>query len=145
VPDSIALDIESLKSLMGYNDKIYQKDDFGATSYKYDYPNFKMATYSENFTIMEIINSFSRNDSLYHAYLGEYYPIWSKIMSGMQAEMIRRDYEIKMMFQAKIYRETYMYNQFVELVDSLEGERFYSQFRSEEHTSELQSRENLVC
>ena len=126
IPDSIALDIESLRSLMGYNDNLYQglKDGF---SHEALY-NFYRPTYSDANTVQAILESFASNSELYKAYLGEHYAIWKKIMSGMDAEMKRKEYESKGMFQARIYRETYMYRSFVELVDSLQGERFFSQF-----------------
>ena len=65
IPDSIELHIESLQSLITYNDNIIssKKEDF--TDY--------FQSYSSNTTMDKIISNFNAHPNLYKAYLGDNY------------------------------------------------------------------------
>ncbi len=122
--DSIALDVEAIKSLMGYHDSHYER---GRTNYGLrGFTN--MGEYSSELTMAEIQRGYSRHKAHYKTYLGEDFLMFDKVMIGLKAETERQRLEANRTLHAKIYRETYMYNRFVDLVDSLDGERFFSQF-----------------
>ncbi len=123
--DSIALDVEAIKSLMGYNDSKHNK---GRVSNGGIRPVYDIGVYSSEQTLIEILKGYERNKSHYQDYLGDDFGMFDKVMSGLDAEAERQRLEKNRTLHAKIYRETYMFNQFVGLVDEFEGERFFSQF-----------------
>jgi hypothetical protein len=64
----------------------------------------------------------------YRNFLGEDFDDFALIIEGLQAEVKRKEYISRNMVQQYIYREMFMYERFVHLVDRYPGERFYSQF-----------------
>lgn len=127
--DSIELNIEALKSLMGYNDNRFDSKETDVKSSNYGSGlNYNFASYSEYNTMKVILRNYKEHQNHYRSYLSNNFKVFDKVMRGLQAEVQRQSFEIEQTFHAKIYRETYMFNEFVELVDSLDGERFFSQF-----------------
>jgi hypothetical protein len=117
-PDSIDMHIESILGMAMYQDReIFDGDEDESYSY----------TYSVRNTLQLVIANFKNNDSLYRDYLTDKYDLFRKILYGLDETIKWRDFDKKSAVQGYIFREKYMYNRFVDLLDSNPG-KYYGQF-----------------
>ena len=117
-PDSIDLHIEAILGMAKYQDReIFTGDD--GDSYGY--------TYSVTNTLKLVIENFENHDTLYRQYLKGKYDLFRKILSGLDETIKWRSFDNNSQVQGYIFREKYMYNRFVDLIDSNPG-KFYGQF-----------------
>jgi hypothetical protein len=119
VPDSLELHIESLQSLITYNDNIIasNKEDF--TDY--------FQSYSSNTTIDKIIANFNAHNLLYQAYLGVNFEEFKKVIKGLEDVKVWNQYEEENATHQFVYREKYLYGRFLEEY-KLKGGKFFGQF-----------------
>lgn len=131
IHDSIVLNIEVLKSYMGYNDSRYREynrsRDDEAKKLEYTYKSYSNYFSNQN-TVAAMLANFKKHNDKYRDYIGENFEMFSRIMSGMEAEVKRQEYEAGNMFHGTIYREQYMYNQVKALLDTYKGAKIYGQF-----------------
>lgn len=117
-PDSIDLHIESILGMAKYQDReIFTGDDTDPYGY----------TYSVTNTLKLVIDNFENNQEAYHAYLGPKYDLFRKILMGLKETVKWRNFDKENAVQGYVFREKYMYNRFVDLIDSTPG-KFYGQF-----------------
>ena len=119
VPDSIELSVETIRSLEAYGHGLYGMEDS-------DY--FGGGYYSQKASLWGVMRDYDTHKDDFQDYLGDNFEKFDRIIRGLRAENERLEYEANAAMQAKIFREQYMYRSFLELIDSLEGERFFSQF-----------------
>jgi len=116
--DSIALDVESLKSLVSYNDnKIFDGDN------EYDYYN----SYSVRNTLDRVLTNFNSHKSLYKAYLGDKFSLFERIITGFADLKKWKEYEDDNSTHQFVFREKYMFDRFKEEYNSRNG-KFFGQF-----------------
>ncbi len=131
IHDSIVLNIEVLKSFMGYNDSRYREfnrsRDDESKKLEYTYKSYSNYFSNQN-TVAAMLANFKKHNEKYRAYIGDNFEMFSRIMSGMEAEVIRQEYEVGNMFHGTIYREQYMYKQVEALLDEYKGAKIYGQF-----------------
>lgn len=117
-PDSIALDVESLKSLVSYN----EIEVFDPQS-DYNYYN----RYDVRSTIDNIIVNFDAHENLYQEFLGDKFALFKRILSGIKDLKIYNQYDAENSTHQFVYRERYMYQQFQKEY-KLKGGKFFGQF-----------------
>lgn len=119
IPDSIELHIESLQSLVSYNDnKIFNDDEDGT-----DYFN----SYSSNSTIEKIIANFRKHPDYYRNYLGDKFAEFERVIKGLEDVQTWTSYEDDNATHQFIFREKYMYDRYLEESKSKAG-KFFGQF-----------------
>jgi hypothetical protein len=117
-PDSIALDIESLKSLVSYNDnELFDADN------TFD----MMKSYSVRNTLDRVLSNFNKHPTLYKEYLGEKYALFERILKGFSDLKVWKEYEDDNSTHQFVYREKYMFDRFKEEYSS-RGGKFFGQF-----------------
>jgi hypothetical protein len=125
-PEEISLHIEAINGLATYNDEYYNKErDDDEKSYKSSSSYYK---YSSAATVQAILENFEENEAAYNVYLGDKFPLFKKIMTGLQAGEERSGYKTDRAMQAHIFREQYMYKEFLKVVEEHPDEKFFSQF-----------------
>lgn len=119
VPDSIELHIESLQSLITYNDnKIFSEGS--------DFEDY-FSSYSSNSTIDRIVENFNRHTAIYKNYLGENFTDFQLIIKGLQEVKTWNEYENDNATHQFVFREKYMYNNFLKLYRE-QGGKYFGQF-----------------
>jgi hypothetical protein len=142
IPNDIELTIETIISLDGYNTSIWEKykkeeeEDTKVSGTRYygrNYPKFNQMQ-----SLVGILENFEEFESDYKLYLGDNFELFCRIIEGLTAEQERKDLTRNRMIQAPIYRENFMHKRFMELVESLPGEKFFGEFgRCHTSTQEL--------
>ncbi len=119
LPDSIALHVESLLSLVSYNDiKIFSEDEEAT-----DYFN----SYSSNSTIEKIIENFNKHTKDYEFILGKDFGTFQRIIKGLQDVALWNSYEDDNSTHQFIYREKYLYDRFMDEY-KVKGGKYFGQF-----------------
>ena len=117
--DSIDLHIESIKGMAMYQDReVFDGDeDEGLSGY----------TYSVSSTLKLVIKNFRKQEYAYKAYLGSQYDLFERIIGGLEQTIKWRSLNYEDTPHGYVFREKYMYNSFVALLDSNPG-KYYGQF-----------------
>ncbi|MFT5725023.1 MAG: hypothetical protein ACI9JN_002146, partial [Bacteroidia bacterium] len=118
-PDSIDLHIESILGMAMYQDR----EIFDGTGEA----NLLGYTYSVSSTLKLVIENHENHADLYKDYLKGDYDLFRKILMGLKETIRWRSFDKEKTVQGYIFREKYMYNRFVELIDSNPG-KYYGQF-----------------
>lgn len=121
--DSIDLHIESLQGIVMYQDReIFNKEDEEEESqYFYGY------TYSARNTLNLILENFDKHEAEYKTYLGDSFPLFNDILTGLKDAKYWSELESTKSVQAYVYREKYMYKRFLEEYAKHTG-AYYGQF-----------------
>lgn len=130
-PASILLNIETLKALSGKVDDEHnannEEDEEGKSSiYNYNYNDG--SRYNTDNTLKLILNDYDSLKSVYQNYLGDNAPLFDEMMEGVKAEFKRNEYLNSSAMQSFIYREQFMYDHLLALVQKYPGDKFYGQF-----------------
>lgn len=123
-PTEIALSVESIHALARLNDDKNNREDEGEDgSYKY-----KSSTnyISDRASLKKILENIKENRDLYKSFLGEIYFDFNEVIEGLESEMERE--EMNATVQEYIYREQFMYEHFLQMVEKYPGEKYYAQF-----------------
>jgi len=117
--DSIDLHIESIRGMAMYQDRevFDDKEDEGYNGY----------TYSVSSTLQLVIKNFRKHEYAYKDFLGTRFDLFSRIIGGLEQTIKWRDFDSENTPQGYVFREKYMYNSFVALLDSNPG-KYYGQF-----------------
>jgi len=116
--DSIALDVESLRSLVSYNDnEIFDEE------HEYNYYN----SYSARNTLDRVLQNFNANKQHYKNYLGDRFELFERILNGFSDMKKWREYEADNSTHQFVFREKYMFNRFREEFKRRNG-NFFGQF-----------------
>ena len=121
-PKEIELSIESIRSIANYND-YYQKN---AKKNMDDYTN---PEYSTKNTISLILEDYQKNKAIFEKYIGDKkFPIFDEIMRSMESNIKWNEFNSKDVPQSYIFREQYMYTEFMKLLNKNPDAKFYAQF-----------------
>jgi len=137
-PDSIGLHIETLRGMNGryarnteYNE--YEAAELGTGIFGYNYRAGR--------TISDLLDNYDRQKLMYDAYFGKNATLVSTIMWHMKENLQWREYYTGGNMQERPFRERYMYNNFLKLVEQNPEGKFFGQF-GRCHTSLNQTDEN---
>jgi len=115
--DSIALDIESLKSLVSYNDnEIFGDNDR-------DFFN----SYSASNTLNRILSNFNAHKNHYKDFLEDKYVLFERILTGFADQEKWKEYQEDNSTHQFVFREKYMFDRFKEEFKNCDG-KFFGQF-----------------
>lgn len=124
-PDSIDIHIEGVLGMAMYQDreifKRDEKEDDDEEDYLYGY------SYSVSGTINLLLDNFERHDTLYEAYLGDKYDLFKEILMSLKNARYWNRLERNNTAQGYVYREKYMYQQFLSIYNE-KGGKYYGQF-----------------
>ncbi|MFT5512386.1 MAG: hypothetical protein ACI8SE_000784 [Bacteroidia bacterium] len=116
--DSIDLHIESIIGMAMYQDReIFNGDESESFGY----------TYSVGSTLKLVLKNFENHNAHYQSYLGPKYDLFRRILMGLKETIRWRNFDKDNTVQGYVFREKYMYNSFVALIDSVPG-KYYGQF-----------------
>lgn len=137
-PDSIGLHIETLRGMNAryarnteYNE--YEAAELGTGIFGYNYRAGR--------TISDLLDNYDRQKLVYDVYFGKNAALVSTIMWHMKENLQWREYYTGGNMQERPFRERYMYNNFLKLVEQNPGGKFFGQF-GRCHTSLNQTDEN---
>ncbi len=137
-PDSIGLHIETLRGMNGryarnteYNE--FEAVELGTGIFGYNYRAGR--------TIADLLDNYDRQKSVYDVYFGKNAALVRTIMWHMKENLQWREYYTGGNMQERPFRERYMYNNFLKLVEQNPGGKFFGQF-GRCHTSLNQTDEN---
>ena len=125
-PAEIMLQVESLKGLATYYDAGAKKKIESEAEEK-TYYNSSYSYNSAN-TMEDIIENFIEYDSIYRVYLDDKYELIKRIMLGLQQREKWADYDRLKMPQAYVFREQYMYKEFMDHLKANPNDNFFAQF-----------------
>jgi cytochrome c553/erythromycin esterase-like protein len=121
VPDSISLHVESILGLASYQDDSYSSSDFEDRYWR--------SGYSARNTLDALFENFDSHREIYKEYVGEEnYPILEKVMQSLVDKRTYDEYDEKNMPQGYVYREQYMYKNFINYIKEHPDEKFFGQF-----------------
>lgn len=125
-PKNIAVHVDAIRALGVYSDKRHYMldDEEVSTGDVYYSGNF----YNENLSLRHILNDIDSNSEHYHAYFGDNYIHVLNIIKGIKGEQQRTVYINSRAIQQYIFRENFMYDRMIELLQQFPDEKFYSQF-----------------
>lgn len=130
-PAEIMLQVESLKGLARFFDsqaekKLEAEDKEGDEIDYSDY--YKVTGYNAENTMEDIIDNFKEYDSIYRVYLKDKYELYKKIALGLEQREVWNKYTNDRMPQAYIFREQYMYKEFMSNLKANPNDKFFAQF-----------------
>jgi hypothetical protein len=126
-PRIIALQIEAIRALSKMNDEKQKKSKQRETGDEEERA-FYTPTFSDKRSVAYILQNYDSNKVVYQQYLGDAFLDFSRIVEGLRAETYRDEYTDNKAVQEYIFRERFLYDRFVELVNQYPNDKFYSQF-----------------
>lgn len=125
-PREISMNIEAIHALAGQTDRRHENNNNDEGDDVVD--RYYLNNFNESLSMRAILHDFDSNMVYYRNFLGEDFDDFALIVEGLQAEVQRQQYISRNMVQQYIYREMFMYDRFVHLVNRYPGEKFYAQF-----------------
>lgn len=123
-PAEIEIHIEALKSLAKMSDKKMQETKNDTDNEK----KFKGEVFSQIRTMDYIMQSIDSLSDVWKNYLGDNFDNFNRVLKGIKAEKQRTEYSYKNTPHHYIFREQYMYEQMLQLVEKYPDDKFYGQF-----------------
>lgn len=128
-PDSIELSVESLKGLAAFNDDYHKqanennrKDD--DVSYFYSSANF-----SNQNSLMPILEDYKKHKALFKEFIGvEKFPVFEEVVKTIETYIKWDGFNDDRMVQSYVFREQYMYKEFLKVLAKDPDAKFYAQF-----------------
>lgn len=122
-PEEISLTVESLKALALMHDDKNDRDELEEDGSKNKYENRYI---SDKSSLKKILEDYDTKKEVYINYLGENAAGFNEIIEGLKSQMVREEYTSTV--QEYIYREQFMYDKFLKMVEKYPGGKFYAQF-----------------
>ncbi|MEI7594173.1 MAG: erythromycin esterase family protein [Bacteroidota bacterium] len=124
-PKEIELSVESLKGIAMFNDDYYKNKSEKAD--KHDF--YKKNDYSNKNTLILILEDYNKNKSIYEKYIGpENFSVFNETMISIESYMKWTEYNDKNATHQYVYREQYMYNEFIKALKIYDKGNFFAQF-----------------
>lgn len=122
--DSIAVSIESVHSAVSYLESTYAWNESDG-----DFKNDRKHTYSIYNTVSYLLQSFEAHQEKYLDLITpENRAVFLKIVSQLKGREAYQNYESDNVIQSYVYREKYMYDQFMELHQKDTTQKYFMQF-----------------
>lgn len=126
-PKEIMTTIESIRGMAGYYDNYFStiKED----SVTYNMWKFAGTMFFDGATTLEgILTDFDANDSLFRAYIGDEFEIFSEIIEGLRGAKQWYEYQEQDAYQEWVLREEFMYQRFKEVLTEYPEQKFLGSF-----------------
>jgi len=135
-PDELILNVESLTGLSVYNDEYMEQRR--SDNYWDDY--YYSSNYSSHNTIEAFVEDFNSKRALYKEYIGQNFTLFERIVKSIEDMIQYYEYESENMTHTYVYREKYMFDQFMIYLKENPDVKCYAQF-GRCHTSVVKQEE----
>ena len=132
-PNIIRDDIDCIYGLDGFIKNNPEKYYGEIQNEFYSYPTMGINhSYSGNYTIYgtlrELTVQYHSHKDIFEQYLGTNFSTFDKIMKGLEAEKIWAKFFQEGLYQGVVFREQYLYEQFLKVYKKHPEEKFFGQF-----------------
>lgn len=124
IPKNLELTVESIKALSSYIENTSESYINGTSDNYFVFEN----RFQEFASTDSIITDFEAKREQFKDYLGDNYSDFNKVINSLKHQRIWNKYRYSNMIQEYIYREQYIYDRFMELLDEYPEDKFYGQF-----------------
>jgi len=126
--DSIKIHVESVNAAVSYLER-YNAWDAENNTYENYFDYYNSQYYSVDNTVRLFLENVRDHRSKYENYISrsDFY-VFEKVIKQLEDGVKYHSYDYEYTFQGYIYRENYMYDQFMELYQSDTSQKFFMQF-----------------